>query len=224
MKWLQDYQLVLLDFDGLLVNTEAIHLAAYERMCAHRGFHLDWNLNAFYEKAHLEASGLKEAIYREFPDLFAQEPNWEILYAEKKKNYKELLKSGLVQLMPGVEKLLRELARLKIKRCVVTNSTKEEIQIIKEMLVPLYSIPYWITREHYSRPKPDAECYLKALSLLAAQKDRVIGFEDSLKGLQALEAAKVKGVLICSPDHPQLKKGSFFHFPSFEVYTGSSSN
>ncbi len=81
--------------------------------------------------------------------------------------------------MPGVEELLKELIELKSKRAVVTNSTKEQIETIKELLPLLKSIPLWITREDYENPKPAPDGYLKAMEVLADSGDRVIGFEDS---------------------------------------------
>lgn len=44
MEWTQDYHLFLFDFDGLLVDTEALHLEAYRRMCAEKGHTLDLDL------------------------------------------------------------------------------------------------------------------------------------------------------------------------------------
>ncbi len=218
LKWIHNYQLFLFDFDGLLVNTEELHFAAYVQMCKQRGFELKWTLHRFFGAAHFNATGLRDAIYAEFPELHAQEPKWEVLYAEKKQAYMQLLKSGKLALMPGVAPLLKALEQANIKRCVVTNSTAEQIERIKELLPELGSIAHWITREFYTHAKPDPECYQKAVMQLAVPQDRVIGFEDSLRGFQALTGAGVKGVLIAPLAHPQSKilpKG-IIHFESFE--------
>src|ERR1700733_13424255 len=163
LDWIHKYQLFLFDFDGLLVNTEELHFAAYVAMCKQRGFALNWSLARFFEAAHFSATGLRDAIYAEQPLLREQEPRWEVLYAEKKEAYMRLLASGNLSLMPGVASLLEELERAKIKRCVVTNSPQEQVELIRNALAPLRSIPHWITREQYQKPKPDPECYLKAI-------------------------------------------------------------
>ncbi len=216
-SWIRNYQLFLFDFDGLLVNTEELHFAAYREMCKRRGFELKWTLDRFFAAAHFDANGLKNAIYAEFPKLQSLEPKWEVLYAEKKQAYMELLQAGKLALMPGVEPLLKELHRKKVKQCVVTNSTKEQVESIKELLPELASIPHWITREYYANPKPDPECYQKALSEYADPHERAIGFEDSLRGFQALVGAGVKGVLIAPLSHPQMKMlpKNTLHFSSF---------
>ncbi|MBI2742589.1 MAG: HAD family phosphatase [Chlamydiales bacterium] len=221
--WIHRYQLFLFDFDGLLVNTEDLHYAAYVEMCKERGFDLDWSMERFFEAAHFNATGLREGIYAKFPALFAQEPRWEVLYEEKKRAYMRLLMSGKLSLMPGVAPLLKELETAGIKRCVVTNSTAEQTECIRDLLPELKSIPEWITRESYAHPKPHPECYQKAVEKLGRPGDRVIGFEDSFRGFQALTGAGVKGVLIAPRSHPQtpsLPQG-ILHFESFSEISSS---
>jgi len=196
MHWIHDYQLFLFDFDGILVNTEELHYLAYKKMCADRGFTLPWDMPTYIQHAMFSATGLKEGIYREFPELKRYEPCWDILYREKKQAYAELLVNRGAALMPGVEQLLKELAEAKIKRCVVTHSSSEQISLIRARQPILNSIPIWITREDYSQPKPSPECYQKAIAKLAEKGDRVIGFEDSPRGLKALLGTDADAVFI----------------------------
>ena len=220
MQWIEQFDLFLFDFDGLLVNTEDLHFAAYRKMCQLRGFDLEWNLSQFFAAAHFNATGLKDAIYAAFPRLLEQEPRWEVLYAEKRQIYQELLEKGHLEFLPGVAKVLQALVDAGKKRCVVTNSAKVQIEVIRERLPLLKTILVWFTRETYREPKPHPECYLKAIAELGEAGDRLVGFEDSVRGLKALEGARVPTrMLICPPDHPQMKEGAFsdcFYFPSFE--------
>jgi len=216
MRWIRKFQLFLFDFDGLLVNTEHLHFQAYVNMMARRGYALDWSFVQFCEMAHLNSTALRDGLYAQFPDL---EPNWDVLYEEKKKAYFDLLLAGKVELMKGVEPLLRELAAAGIRRCVVTNSLREQTQMISSQLPLLKTIPKWITREDYSKPKPDPECYLRAIALCAQPGDHIIGFEDSIRGLRALSQTPALPVLICESHHPLLEmvtEGSALHFDSFE--------
>jgi beta-phosphoglucomutase-like phosphatase (HAD superfamily) len=85
----------------------------------------------------------------------------------------------------------------------------------------LESIPVWITREQYTHPKPAPDAYLKAVELLADPGDRIIGFEDTMKGVKALQAAGVQPVLICDKEHPQLEQENVLqgvsHFETFSL-------
>jgi HAD superfamily hydrolase (TIGR01509 family) len=220
MNWIHNYQLFLFDFDGLLVNTEALHFQAYQRMCSQRGIDLNWSFNRYSSAAHHHATGLRDSIYAEFPSLFAQEPDWGILYKEKKQALLDLLSEGHAELMPGAADLLAALEKCGIKRCVVTHSALNLIQIIRSQNPILDTIPNWITREDYTHPKPDPECYQVAVERLANDGDRIIGFEDSPRGLNALLQTPAKPVLICPPDSPYLKHiltAQLTYYPSFST-------
>lgn len=218
MSWVDDYQLFLFDFDGLLVNTEELHFEAYRRMCASYGFNLSWDFEQYAMCAHDSSEAIKQGLYATLPGLYAKEPRWEVLYEKKKNAYLRLLDNGSVTLMPGVKEVLREIKEKGKKRCVVTHSPLEQIQVIRAQNPFLDTIPHWVTREDYSQPKPHAECYLKALSLLASPGDRAIGFEDTPRGLRALLGTSVKPVLVSSTKHPLLKEipsATYQHVPSF---------
>lgn len=225
MEWIKQYQLFLFDFDGLLVNTEELHFAAYQKVCKERGFHLHWDWTTYAQAAHYKSHGIKEKMYLDFPELQAQEPNWDVLYAEKKRAYLDLLYEARVRLMPGVEPLLEALQRANIKRCVVTHSPKEQIQLLREQLPLLNTLPIWITREQYLHPKPHSECYEYAIAHHGSTHDKIIGFEDSPRGLQALLGTKAKAVLVSQAfDHIQLRELAetlgkpFEHTPRLDLF------
>lgn len=219
MSWIQDYDLYLFDFDGLLVNTEIIHYQAYQKMCADRGFILPWDFPRYIEAAHYRAEGLEEQIYAEFPRLKEIEPSWNVLYAEKKAALVYLLTHETIPLMPGVEKLLHALSAQNKKMCVVTHSDPELVALIRSKNPVLDCIPYWVTRHDYTHPKPDSECYLKAIATYAAPGDRIVGFEDSPRGMRALLGAPAQAVMVSIIDYPELaefKQLGAIHLHSFE--------
>lgn len=212
MQWIHRFQLFLFDFDGLLVNTEHIQYQAYVNALAQEGCKWDWSFAQFCETAHRNATALKDAICAQFPHL---EARWPLLYQAKKDSYFELVGSGRVELMPGVEKLLRALEKANIERCVVTHSLLEQTKLLRSRLPCLQSLPHWITREDYFQPKPDPEGYLRAIALYGKSGDRIIGFEDSLRGLKALRQTPALPVLICPSHHPLLElamEGGGLHF------------
>lgn len=216
MHWVNDFKLFLFDFDGLLVNTEEIHFLAYKKMCADRGFDLNWDFNHYCMMSHYESDKLKKQIYAHLPDLYRMEPSWEVLYAEKKKNMINLLQEGAVHLMPGAEILLREIDKADICRAVVTNSPKEQIDLIKEKNPILNTIPYWFTRETYTNPKPDPECYLNAIEKTGI-KEKIIGFEDTPRGMRALLHTPAKPVLVSEVKYPEIQdfiRQGVLYYPS----------
>ncbi len=220
MKWILNYQLFLFDFDGLLVDTEQFHYQAYINMCRKRGFTLPWDFSRYSQAAHHGPTDLRDQIYAEFPALWEQEPDWQVLYSEKKEWFMQLIETESIPLLPGVEDLLLALEEKNIKRCVVTHSPISLIEAVRKQNPVLDSIPNWITREDYQHPKPNPECYQVAVARFANAGDRIIGFEDSPRGMYALLGTQAEPILICPPEsgylhtllahHPQIR-----YYPSF---------
>ena len=202
MDWIHKFQLFLFDFDGLLVDTERLHYQAYIEMMATQGHRLTWSFSRFCEVAHLNSVAIKETLYADYPEL---SPDWATLYAEKKKAYLNLVTSGNIELMPGAQSLLNALEQANIRRCVATNSFRDQIELIRAQIPALQTIPHWVTREDYARPKPNPDAYLKAIELYGNPGDHIIGFEDSLRGLRALQATPALPILICSAALPVLQ-------------------
>jgi HAD superfamily hydrolase (TIGR01509 family) len=214
--WIHDFQLFLFDMDGLLVNTEKLHFLAYKRLCSRYGHELPWDFREYCAVAHGSAEGLKEQILGLFPAMAAK--SWELLYQEKKALYLRILNDEGSQMMPGVSELLYALAKAQIPRCVVTHSPKEQVLLIRKQNSVLNTIPQWFSRGDYLKPKPDPECYVKAIQKFSMPGDRAIGFEDSLKGMRALQGSSAVPVLICPHWHPAkvvAQKEAVLHFGNF---------
>ncbi|CDZ79586.1 Beta-phosphoglucomutase [Candidatus Rubidus massiliensis] len=225
MNWINSFHLFLFDFDGLLVNTEEVHYLAYQKMCASYGLKMEWNFEEYCTLAHYSADALKNKLKKNYPQLFEKEPNWSVLYAKKKEIVIDLMKNGPISLMPGVEQLLLHLEKAKIKRCVVTNSPKELVDVLKVKHKVLQTIPHWFTREDYTEPKPHPESYLHAIKKLHSENERIVGFEDTPRGITALLKTPAQPVLICTTKYPEIsefKKNGVFHFNTFEDINDSS--
>lgn len=220
MHWMHEFQLFLFDFDGLLVNTEEIHFLAYQRMCEKYGFKLDWSFERYCRAAHYRAEGLREQIYHAIPDLHKAEPNWEVLYAYKKQQILSLLEAGAIQLMPGVHELLSALDKAQIKRCVVTHSSTDLVDILRRQHAILNSIPHWITREHYTHPKPHPEGYQIAIQKLADPHEKIIGFEDTPRGIEALMKTRAEPILISQTMYEHIPQ-NVKQFSSFTAFSTS---
>lgn len=216
MKWIEQFDLFLFDLDGLLVNTEPLHYAAYVRMLAERGYRLNLTFIDFCRLAHLNATAWRKALYDTIPGL---DSDWDLLYREKKEAYLKLLVEEPIELMAGAEPLLKALNDADIKRCVVTHSPREQVELIRKRVPVLQTIAHWITREDYAHPKPHPSCYLQAIQKLGKKGDRIIGFEDSMRGWSALSQTPAFAVLVCPSSHPLLKEnpeGKKVHIESLQ--------
>jgi beta-phosphoglucomutase len=216
MKWMEQFQLFLFDFDGVLVDTEPLHYQAYRQAFINRDIPWPYDFEQYCVVALGASQGVKKALYAQLPTL-----DWDAIAEEKKQIYLELLATEPLMLMPGVELLLHALQSQKRVSCVVTNSYRNQIEAIKEALPPLKSIPHWITREDYPLPKPAPDGYLTAIERFAPAADcSVIGFEDSLKGFEALSQTRARAVLVCPAHRAHVSTCLALggeHFASFEA-------
>lgn len=204
MSWISQYQLFLFDFDGLLVNTEELHYLAYKQMMQSRGFTLNWSFERYCQSAHYSSEKFREEIFQEYPGLKLQDPSWEHLYREKQAIMQRLLSEENVHLMPGVEDMLTTLQKENINHVVVTHSPDQLISIVRAKHACLANIPHWITRHDYTHPKPHSECYQIAVERFSKPHDKIIGFEDSPRGITALLGTKVQAVLITKVPYPEI--------------------
>ncbi len=198
IEWIDQYDLFLFDFDGLLVNTEFLHYSAYQKMCQDRGFTLPWDFPKYCTIAHMGSDFLQKAVYETFPQLYAEEPNWLILYKEKQQAFLDVLAQKGAPLMPGVDRVLKFLHQHKARCCVVTHSPSSLTDAIRKYNPVLDLIPHWVTREQYELPKPQPDAYLTAVRLYGKSGDRVLGFEDTIRGWKALHAASLDSIVVSS--------------------------
>lgn len=185
-------------------------------------FSLPWDFNRYCMTAHYHSDKIADELLELFPDLYSQGRTWEQLYAQKKRIIMNLLNAGEVSLMPGVKELLEALHKAQIKTCLVTHSHEELVEIVRRQHPILDTINYKITRNDYIHPKPNSECYLKAIKEYAAPGDKVIGFEDTPRGLRALMGTSARPVLICEVDYPEIpafERQGVLHFPTFAAIT-----
>lgn len=217
--WVDAFDAILFDFDGLLVDTETLHFEAYKEALAMRGYILDWDFKRYQQAIHVERPTLSKDVYALFPQLKKEQPDWMIVRGEKQVIYAQLLQSRPLHLLPGAEALIKFLSSINKPRAIVTNSDRKQIEMIAKKLPALYEIPLWITRQDYRNPKPHPDPYLKAVEMLDLEGKKSVAFEDTLKGIESLKGTSLQPVLICLSDHPQLEgyKGEFPHFTSFNA-------
>lgn len=202
-EWIDHYDALFFDFDGLLVDSEPLHYNAYKIALAEMGFSLNWDFPRYQRSSLQSKHMLSEDIYALFPKLRSMHPDWEEVRQKKNDIYQQLLETAPPQFMPGAKELLLHLAAAKKPRAIVTNSKRSQLDIVAKALPELTSIPHWITREDYNSPKPSSDPYLKAISQLGVEKGRLIAFEDAVKGIKALEGTTITPILICPENHPQ---------------------
>ena len=185
-------------------------------MLSNKGFALGLDFPSYIKLAHHSSgTALKDYIFQKFPQIT---DDWASLRGEKLKIYTQMIEEGNVKLMPKVEEFLSFVLEGSFHTCVVTNSPKKDIDIICNHLPLLNQIPKWFTRETYARPKPHPDGYLSALNYFSdIPREKVVGFEDSLKGIEALKAAKIFPILVCDKKLLETSFNDLLHLESLSL-------
>jgi HAD superfamily hydrolase (TIGR01509 family) len=180
---------VVLDFDGLIVDTETpifeAWLGAYERRGRTLGLaewqHALGTHGGFDPLAHLESlvgPGFdREAVAREVKEASARGCEGR-------------------PLLPGVERLLREARRLGLARAVASSSSCSWVEgwLLRHRVRPLIDVV--VGRDDVQRVKPDPELFLLAAGRLGVSPARCLVFEDSPNGMRAALAAGMRCVAV----------------------------
>ena len=173
---------VILDFDGLIVDTEMSEFRAWQEIYEGEGAHLkleEWlnavgYVNGFDPRAHLEK-------------LTGRELDWQTLDARRRQRVHEM--NGVLAPLPGVLALVEQATRLGYRLGVASNSTADWVLPGLERLGLKASLATVRTVEMVARPKPAPDVYLAVLADLGASATESIAFEDSEPGVRSAKAA-----------------------------------
>ena len=200
---------LLFDLDGTLVDTDHVHLAAFQRVFAPYGVALD---RARYNAEILGSSN--DAIGKQFlPDLSASERG-RILDA-KEAAYRGAV--GVVAPIAGLKELLDFSDLHDLKRVVVTNAPRANADLILAAIGLAERLPRVVCGSELARGKPDPLPYLKGLEITGARARNAVAFEDSLSGVRAAVAAgiSVVGLTTSLSESRLLAAGAVFAVADF---------
>ncbi|MFJ3055299.1 HAD family hydrolase [Herbaspirillum sp. NPDC087042] len=174
----------LFDLDGTLMDSDALHHAAFNTILARWGREVDVD----YYKTHI--MGASNAMI--FDHLFPGMPASEYLPLAEEKE--QLFRSQLdqhVEPTPGIARLLEHIARIGGRSAVVTNAPRANAELMLKATGLAGRFDALVIGDELPRAKPDPLPYLTALQLLGGRADEAVAFEDSSSGVKAASGAKV---------------------------------
>lgn len=95
--------------------------------------------------------------------------------------------------IPGALEFMQELKKRGIRSAIVTSSNDIKMSNAYAAHPELHDlVDAVLTSEHFSKSKPDPECFLKGMEVLGATPQETIVFEDSFHGIAAGRASGAK--------------------------------
>lgn len=182
---------LLFDIDGTLVDTDSLHLEAFNRVFGPHGHTFD----APRFRAELQGFSLASIMER----FLGHEPDAvrrrEIM-DEKEAAFRSLVQSGLEPL-PGLIALMDNADAAGIPMAAVTNAPRENAEHLLRAIGVRHRFRAVILGDELPHGKPHPLPYLEGLRLLGAKAEVSVAFEDSISGVRAAHDAgiAVAGIL-----------------------------
>jgi beta-phosphoglucomutase-like phosphatase (HAD superfamily) len=187
---------VIFDFDGVLADTERLHLAAFRRVFAARGWDLD---EAAYFNRYLgyDDAGLIEA-YAADHGIRLSQGQFEELLDEKSGAFRRDLDGQL--LYPGAIECVSRLSGC-FTLGIASGALRSEIETILSAAGVLARFGAVVGADDVRATKPAPEPYLTAASRLGVDPSRCVAVEDSRWGIESARGAGMRaiGITTTSP-------------------------
>ncbi len=180
---------VLFDFDGVLADTENVHVAAWQRTFAVMGW--DAPDETCAEAAEVDDRAFAARVFAGRKVEGADLDGW----VRRKHELTQAMLGDAPRLYPGALDLVRHL-RGRARLAIVSTTWRSHIEVVLKASGLLEAFELIIAKEDVAAPKPDPEGYRLALSRLDLPAGEVVALEDSPTGLLAAQGAGIRAVAV----------------------------
>jgi len=187
---LKNSKAAILDFDGLLADSEPYHYKAYNEVFQRYGHTLD--KDEYWIEWTSKGKGIKGEIERYNLKLNIDPIG---LRKQKFEVYSQFCQSGEIKLFPGAIDLVKRLAE-NHKIAIASGSWAKDIKHILRNCNALNLIPVILGKESAKREKPFPDIFLNAANKLGYEPKECFVLEDALKGLNAAKAAGIPCIIL----------------------------
>ncbi|MFP5504038.1 MAG: HAD family hydrolase [Candidatus Sericytochromatia bacterium] len=177
-----DFQAVLFDMDGVVVDNMPLHRAVWTEYV--RGKGLDPSEAAIRALDGRRAADIIRALFGELTEDEIAERG-----AEREELYRTRLETAELVLVPGVVDYLDRLGARGVPRVLATSATPGNVEVVLERTGLGDRFEGIVCAADVTRGKPDPEVYLKAAARAGVAPDACLVVEDALPGVRAAKAA-----------------------------------
>jgi beta-phosphoglucomutase-like phosphatase (HAD superfamily) len=203
-------KILLLDFDGTLVDTEKLAIRVIEEYCL--GKNLFSQVQSLKNISQSIVGRTWKSAISEMLRLHPLGIDPAELERDLKLLYRNMLVSG-VEWIPGVQEKLKELKAASLAMGIVTGSSRDEVELIIDAEGNSHLFDFIWSAENYSESKPSPEPFVTALEKVKKEHLAVEGlqilphdilvFEDSHAGMESAHRAGMPFVQILH-SHPEM--------------------
>lgn len=177
---------VIFDLDGVIVDSEPMHLEVDRNMIESNGIHIsDEEL-----KKYIGISNVK--LWTDLIKKYKVNHTVGELVNQQKVNKIKAFRENNLKPVPGVIELIDSIGTAKLSLAIASSSPKEFIDVVLEKLDLQNKFKYILSGENFKRGKPEPDIFLAAAKLLKKVPDQCVVIEDSAHGVTAAKRAGMK--------------------------------
>ena len=180
---------VLFDFDGVIADTENIHVAAWERTFASMGREVPAEVCA--RSVEEDDRAFLKSVFAETGVTDGDIEGW---VKRKQAATLEMLQA-YPRIYPGFQELVKALQG-KVALVVVSGTWRENVMVVLKSAAVESAFSLVVTKEDVKKSKPDPAIYRFALKTLGLEPQEVLALEDSPTGLAAAKGVGIRSLAI----------------------------
>ena len=220
---LRALQAIVFDFDGVIVDSERLHLRAYQDILAPEGVTLS-SEDYFAQYLGYDDVGVFKALGKD-RGLPMDDGRVEALIARKGERYESLVAGGEM-LFPGAAGFIRSAAAAGVPIAIASGSLTHEIEDTLERTGLRELFPVIVGADQTERGKPNPDPYLAAFAKLRVhtrrelQPWRSVAIEDTKWGLVSARGADLRCVAVTNTyTEAELRVDAELVFPGLHAVT-----
>jgi beta-phosphoglucomutase len=203
----------ILDFDGLLADSEPFHYRAYNEVFERYGHTLD--KEEYWVEWTSKGKGIAGEIERHNLKLDVDPVD---MRKQKFEVYSRFCQSGEIKLFPLAGSMVEKLST-NHKLAIASGSWAKDIRSILENADALDLFPVILGKESAAREKPHPDIFLNAAEQLGCAPFECFVLEDALKGLHAAREAGMPCIILRNPLNRNINfEGADMIFESLEEF------
>jgi HAD superfamily hydrolase (TIGR01509 family) len=207
---LPPFAALILDMDGLVLDSETTYCRAWQQAAAELGHQLD---DAFLQNLFGRHA---DDVVRLLATTLGPDFDRQRFFQTAERHWFEHIQSSGIPQMPGVDALLKVLRERMTPFALATNSDDRYARLCLRLGDLEDVFPVVVTRDQVASGKPEPDVFLEAARRLAIEPEACLVLEDSATGLLAARAAGMQAVLIQRREdlRDKLRPHAFMVLPS----------
>ena len=179
---------VIWDVDGTLIDSGALHFAAWSDILANEQFTLT------REQFQASFGQRNDAVLRSFLGAGLSDDAIMRIGLAKEERYRDLLRTEGIKLLPGVGRWLDRLRADGWRQALASSAPHANLDAILDVLALRPYFDAVVSGDDVVHGKPDPEIFLRAAALLGIEPGSCVVVEDAPAGIEGARRAEMHSI------------------------------